>query len=207
MKKTVTVNISGIVFHIDEDAYEKLNKYLLRIKSYFRKEEGGDEIISGIESRIAEMFQERRKDHPKAINIEDVNEAISQLGEPVEMDNGQEDRKNHSGGAAGIANDSAPRRLFRDPDNKYIGGVCGGLAAYFNIDPTFVRILFVILILLAGSTIFAYIILWIVIPRARTTADRLSMRGEKANLSNIEKAIREDLQDIKRNLEDLSKKV
>ncbi len=207
MKKTVTVNISGIVFHIDEDAYEKLNKYLLRIKAYFRREEGGDEIITGIESRIAEMFQERRKDHSKAINIEDVNEAIAQLGEPSEMDEGQEDQKKHSGGTSSIGDDSTPRRLFRDPDNKYIGGVCSGLAAYFNIDPTWVRILFVVLILLAGSTIFAYIILWIVIPRARTTADRLSMRGEKINLSNIEKAIREDLQDIKKNLEDLSKKV
>ncbi len=207
MKKTVTVNISGVVFHIDEDAYEKLNRYLHRLKAYFRREEGGEEIIAGIESRIAEMFQERSKDHSKAINIDDVNEAITQLGEPSQMDSDEKANSTSSGGNSGIKDDSAPRRLFRDPDNKYIGGVCSGLAAYFNIDPTWVRILFVVLILLAGSTILAYIILWIVIPRARTTADRLSMRGERINLSNIEKAIREDLQDIKKNLEDLSKKV
>ncbi len=207
MKKTVTVNISGIIFHIDEDAYDRLNNYLRRIKTYFRREEGGDEIIAGIESRIAEMFQERSKNHSHAINIDDVNDAISQLGEPSQIDGDKEDASSSSYSRESFTEDTAPRRLFRDPDNKYIGGVCSGLAAYFNIDPTFVRILFVILILLAGSTIFAYIILWIVIPRARTTADRLSMRGEKINLSNIEKAIREDLRDIKKNLEDLSKKV
>ncbi len=205
MKKTLTANINGIVFHIDEDAYYKLSRYLERIKAHFKHEHGGEEIVAGIESRIAEMFQERKKSHQQVVNIEDVQEVISQLGEPAEMSgdgDGRSDRRETND----YAEESAPKQLFRDPDNKYIGGVCSGLAAYFNIDPTWVRLLFVLLIFAAGSTILAYIILWIVIPKAITTADRLSMRGERINLSNIERSIKEDLRDIKRNLEDLSKK-
>lgn len=207
MKKTLTINIDGIVFHINEDAYFKLSHYLDRVNAYFRRDEGGDEIISGIESRIAEIFRERKKGYSQVITIEDVNEVISQLGEPSQI-NGDEKEQKAAGNKNSYSQDeSAPKRLFRDPDNKYIGGVCGGLAAYFNIDPTLVRLLFVLLIFAAGSTILAYLILWIVIPRARTTSERLSMRGEKINISNIEKAIREDIEDIKRNLEDLSKKI
>ena len=205
MKKTLTANINGIVFHIDEDAYYKLSRYLERIKAHFKHEHGGEEIVAGIEGRIAEMFQERKKSHQQVVNIEDVKEVISQLGEPAEMSGDQDDR-NERRETNDYAEETAPKQLFRDPDNKYIGGVCSGLAAYFNIDPTWVRLVFVLLIFAAGSTILAYIILWIVIPKAITTADRLSMRGERINISNIEKSIREDLRDIKRNLEDLSKK-
>ncbi len=205
MKKTLTANINGIVFHIDEDAYYKLSRYLERIKAHFKHEQGGEEIVAGIESRIAEMFQERKKSHQQVVNIEDVQEVISQLGEPAEM-SGDRDGRSDWGGRNNHTEESIPKQLFRDPDNKYIGGVCSGLAAYFNIDPTWVRLLFVLLIFAAGSTILAYIILWIVIPKAVTTADRLSMRGERVNLSNIEKSIKEDLRDIKKNLEDLSKK-
>lgn len=205
MKKTLTANINGIVFHIDEDAYYKLSRYLERIKAHFKHEHGGEEIVAGIEGRIAEMFQERKKSDQQVVNIEDVQEVISQLGEPMEI-SGSDDERNDRRETNDYAEESGPKQLFRDPDNKYIGGVCSGLAAYFNIDPTWVRLLFVLLIFAAGSTILAYIILWIVIPKARTTADRLSMRGEQINISNIEKSIREDLRDIKRNLEDLSKK-
>ena len=205
MKKTLTANINGIVFHIDEDAYYKLSRYLERIKAHFKHEYGGEEIVAGIESRIAEMFQERKKSHQQVVNLSDVQEVIAQLGEPAEI-SGNESESNNRRETTDYAEESAPKQLFRDPDNKYIGGVCSGLAAYFNIDPTWVRLLFVLLILAAGSTILAYIILWIVIPKAKSTADRLSMRGERINLSNIEKSIREDLRDIKKNLEDLSKK-
>ena len=205
MKKTVSVNISGINFHIDDDAYDLLNRYLKRVCSKFSDQHGGDEIITGIEGRIAEIFQDRQRSPGQVINIEDVREAITQLGEPAQMSD--DDQENAYAQDNPASDERGSRRLFRDPDNKYIGGVCSGLAAYFDIDPTIVRLLFVILIIAAGSTLWAYIILWIVIPKASTTADRLSMRGEKINISNIEKSIKEDLQDIKKNLENLSKKV
>jgi phage shock protein PspC (stress-responsive transcriptional regulator) len=201
MKKTLTVNISGVVFHIDEDAYDKLNRYLGRIRQSFASEEGCDEILSGIEGRIAEMFQEKIKDHRQVVTLEDVKEVIGQLGEPEQI-SGEETQEKEAP-RAGAYTERGPRRLYRDPDDKYIGGVCGGLGAFFDIDPTWMRIIFLIGIF-AGFGIILYLILWIVIPKARTTAEKLEMRGEKVNLSNIERSIKEDIQDIKRNLKDLS---
>ncbi len=205
MKKTTTVNINGIVFHIDEDAYDRLDAYLKNLRYHFKKEEGCDEIMSGIESRLSEMFGEKKKGSDRVVSMEDVQDAISQLGEPAEISGDDEERVN-PGSSANTETEPAPKRLFRDPDNKYIGGVCGGLGAYFQIDPTWVRVLFLLTFFAYSFGLILYIILWIVIPKARSTADRLAMRGEKVNLSNIEKSIKEDLRDIKRNLENLSKK-
>jgi phage shock protein PspC (stress-responsive transcriptional regulator) len=213
MKKTLTVNISGLVFHIDEDAYDKLNNYLNTIRKHFSTDEGCDEIIAGIEGRIAEMFQEKIKASKQVINFDDVKEVIGQLGEPEQIIGEDEPpRSSSTKGAAtgaglgsdpGYYSDRASKRLFRDPDDKYIGGVCGGLGAFFQIDPTWIRVIFLIG-LFAGFGVLLYLILWIVIPVARTTAEKLEMRGERVNLSNIEKSIKEDLQDIKRNLQDIS---
>lgn len=205
MKKTMTVNISGIVFHIDEDAYDKLSAYLEKIRRHFANDQGCDEIISGIESRISEVFQEKTQNQRQVVTIEDVKEAIAQLGEPSQI-SGEDDAAQDSGSTQRPETEYAPKRLFRDPDNKYIGGVCGGLGAYFQIDATLIRIIFLLTLFLGGGGLILYIVLWIVVPKARTMSDRLSMRGEKINLSNIEKSIKEDLNDIKQNLENLSKK-
>jgi phage shock protein C len=204
MKRTLTANISGIVFHIDEDAYEKLSRYLDNIRRHFSTDEGCEEIISGIEGRIAEMFQEKIRDQRQVITLENVREVISQLGEPEQI-SGEEpgESKQASGAASAPFAEKGSKRLYRDPDDKYIGGVCGGLGAFFQVDPTWIRLLFIIGIF-AGFGILLYLILWIVIPRARTTAEKLEMRGEKVNLSNIERSIKEDLHDIKQNLRDLS---
>lgn len=205
MKKTMTVNISGIVFHIDEDAYNKLSAYLEKIRRHFANDQGCEEIISGIESRISEVFQEKTQNQRQVVTIEDVEEAIAQLGEPSQI-SGEDDAAQDSGPTQRPEPEYAPKRLFRDPDNKYIGGVCGGLGAYFQIDATLVRIIFLLTLFLGGGGLILYLVLWIVVPKARTMSDRLSMRGEKINLSNIEKSIKEDLNDIKQNLENLSKK-
>ena len=205
MKKTTTVNINGIVFHIDEDAFQRLDAYLKKLQQHFKKEEGCDEIMSGIESRLSEVFREKKKGSDRVVSMEDVRDAIAQLGEPSEI-SGEEESQGKTGSSYSSTTEPAPKRLFRDPDNKYIGGVCGGLGAYFQIDPTWIRVIFLLTIFAYSFGLILYIILWIVIPKARTTADRLAMRGEKINLSNIEKSIREDLRDIKQNLEDLSKK-
>lgn len=205
MKKTTTVNINGIVFHIDEDAYHRLDAYLKNLRQHFKKEEGCDEIMSGIESRLSEMFREKKKGSDRVVSMEDVQDAIAQLGEPAEI-SGEEEEHDNPGSSFSSGTEPAPKRLFRDPDDKYIGGVCGGLGAYFQIDPTWIRVIFLLTIFAYSFGLILYIVLWIVIPKARTTADRLAMRGEKVNLSNIEKSIKEDLRDIKRNLEDLSRK-
>ncbi len=206
MKKTMTVNISGIVFHIDEDAYRKLDAYLGRIRRYFASETGSEEILSGIESRIAEIFREKKQDDRQVVTLEDVNEAISQLGEPSQISGDNDDQSEGSRHEKDHGFEGeAPKRLFRDPENKYIGGVCGGLGAYFQIDPTWVRVLFVILFFAYTFGLVLYIVLWIVMPKARTISDRMSMRGQRITLSSIEQSIKEDLRDIKKNLEDLSR--
>jgi phage shock protein PspC (stress-responsive transcriptional regulator) len=218
MKKTFTANINGIVFHIDEDAYAKLERYLATIRKHFSSDEGCDEIIAGIEGRIAEVFQDRVSTQKQVITLGDVRDVIDQLGEPEQIS----DEAELSGGEkkAGEKKQSyekryvrdpeseyygsrASKRLFRDPDDKYIGGVCAGLASYFDIDPVWMRIIFIIS-LFAGFGVLLYIILWIVVPKASTHAEKLEMRGERVNLSNIEKSIREDLDDIKRNLRNIS---
>ena len=200
MKKTVTANISGIVFHIDEDAYEKLGRYLSNVKSHFNAEAGSDEILSDIEGRIAEMFQEKITASKKVINIEDVNEVIAQLGEPEQMAEPEEEPKSKGH----KYEEKAQKRLYRDPDDKYIGGVSGGLGAFFNIDPVWIRVAFVVFTFVYGFGPLLYIILWIVVPKAKTTAERLEMRGEKVNISNIEKSIKEELNELKDNIKEFS---
>jgi len=189
MNKTVTVNIGGIVFHIDENAYEKFKKYLESIRSHFTQSEGRDEIMQDIESRIAEMFQEKIKDSKHVITLEDVDQVTTQMGKPEQF--GDEDEQ----AAEGHETDThftVKRRMFRNPDDKLLGGVCSGIANYFDIDTVWVRLLFVIPLLAWGSGIFLYILLWIILPEAKTTAEKLQMRGEKVNISNIEKNIKEE---------------
>lgn len=198
MKKTLTININGIIFHIDEDAYEMLSNYLERIKGYFTKAEGGDEIVADIEARIAEMLQQKISDSKQVIIIDDVEEVIKIMGKPEEIgadNNSQEHKK--------VYERHTTKRLFRDPDNKVIGGVCSGIAAYFNIDPVWIRIAFIIALFFFGSGPLLYLILWIVIPEARTTAEKLEMRGEPINISNIEKAINAEISHLKSKLKDL----
>lgn len=204
MKKTVTANISGIVFHIDEDAYERLGKYLSSVKAHLKDEDGSEEILSDIENRIAEMFQQRLSLYKTVIILSDVNEVIAQLGEPeqFEEDAGDQKKKSKTSSSAEEGN----RRLYRDPDDKIVAGVAGGIASFFAIDPTWIRAAFIIFTFLYGFGPLLYIIMWIIVPRARTTAERLEMKGERVNLSNIEKSIREELHEIKENIKEFSEK-
>jgi phage shock protein PspC (stress-responsive transcriptional regulator) len=202
MKKTLTVNISGIVFHIDEDAYEKLNHYLASVRRHFTPDDGCDEIMSDIESRIAETLQEKISDSKQVVSLKDVQGVISQLGEPDQI--GGEEEPAQPSGSKRIRTEKTQRRLYRDPDNAILGGVAGGLGAYFQVDTTWIRIAFVLFTFVYGFGPMLYLILWIVAPKARTTAEKLEMRGEKVNISNIERTIKEELGDVKKNLEDFS---
>lgn len=201
MKKTFTINISGIIFHIDEDAYSKLNSYLGSIKNHFTNLDGREEIISDIESRIAEILQTKLSDSKQVIVIKDINDVIAIMGQPSDFSDDDEEplksRTNYSHQQTGY------KRLYRDPENKMIGGVAGGIGAYLHIDPLWIRILFIIALF---TTIggFIYIILWIVVPEAMTTSERLEMRGEKVNISNIEKSIKDEFDNLKGTINDLT---
>jgi len=201
MKKTLSINISGFVFHIDEDAYEKLHRYLEAIKSHFRGFEGRDEVISDVEARVAEILQKRISESKEVITLEDVDEVIGILGQPsdfaMEDDTAAQSESTYS---------SIPKRLYRDPERKVIGGIASGLGAYFNIDPVWIRIIFLFSILISGFGLLVYLILWLVVPEARTTAERLEMRGEPVNISNIEKSLGDEVHELKNKLKDFKSK-
>ncbi len=193
MNKTVTVNIGGIVFHIDENAYERFKQYLESIRVHFVGSDGRDEIMQDIESRIAEMFQERIKDLKQVITISDVEEVTAIMGKPEEF--GDEESKEKEVDASEI---KVKRRLFRNSDDKLLGGVCSGISEYFNLDPIWIRLAFAAAFFLGGSGFLLYLILWIIIPKAVTTADKLQMKGEPITVSNIEKNVQEEMEHLKK---------
>ncbi|MCK5839352.1 MAG: PspC domain-containing protein, partial [Bacteroidales bacterium] len=201
MKKNFTVNISGIIFHIDEDAYSVLKNYLESIKKYYVGSDGADDIYTDIEGRIAEMLQEKLSDKKQLINIKDIEEVTAIMGQPQEFESGeyfQEEEQKVSS--------SKPKRLFRDPDNKMISGVCGGIGAYLNTDPLWFRLAFVLFTFIGGSGLLVYIILWLVIPEAKSTAEKLEMKGQQVNISTIEKKIKEEIGHLEKKLNDLTDK-
>ena len=198
MKKTINTNINGISFIFDDDAYAVLNTYLNAIKSHFKNKKGSDEIISDIESRIAELFQQMLNDKKQVLNMDDVKQVKDQMGQPSDFDQDTEEEPVYYAKPSGSS-----KRLYRDTNDRMIGGVCSGLGAYFNVDTVWIRLIFVIAIL-SGVSALAYIILWVIIPAARTVSERLEMRGDPVNISNIEKSIREELNEIRDKVDDLA---
>lgn len=191
MKKTFTINISGSVFHIEEDAYEVLQKYLVNLKNHFGSSDEGKEILADIEARIAEICTVKSADGKNLITLELVNEVIETMGTPESIS--QEDEEEPLPGQQ-----KTKKRLYRDPEHRVLGGVCGGLAAYFDIDVAIMRIIFVLLTLITtGAGVLAYLILWIAVPKAVNTAQRLEMRGQNVSVKNIEKFIKDEADAVK----------
>lgn len=200
MNRTITINISGSVFNIDEDAYDKLKNYLTSVSEYFNKENGGHEIIFDIESRIAELFSERISESQNVINLTMVDEVISVMGSPEEFssndENASQEKSSNNNPVYPRSYNTKAKKLYRDPDSRVIGGVCSGLAHYFNMDKILMRIIFVILLFVtSGILIPAYLILWIAVPKARTTSQRLEMKGEPINIENIGRSVKEEMND------------
>lgn len=275
MKKNISINISGIIFHIEEDGYDRLKKYLDSINKYFSAFEDSAEILADIESRIAEIFLSKLSEGKQVITAEDVNALISTMGsvsdfraaeeEEVIGDGARPSDKNKSkssgqqedytykppkqlvrdekrkilgGVCAGIAHyanvdpvwirllfalstvfygitfviyvilwaampgsydieePADNKKMFRDPETKVLAGVSGGLATYFGIDITVVRILFIVFTFVGGIGLLIYIVLWVILQEAHTLTDRMQMQGEPVTLSNIESNIKKGL-DIK----------
>ena len=197
MKRTLSINLSGSVFNIDDDAYRLLSDYLNLIEKHFGSEEESKEILSDIEARIAELFKERITDYKQVIIISDVEEIIEIMGQPEEIiDPGDSDqyRGRERYGPSGY------RRMYRDPDNRILGGVCAGMGAYWGTDPLIIRIIFIIATLIFLSGTIIYLILWIVLPEAKTTAQKLEMRGEPVTISNIGKAVKKEFETIKKKM-------
>ena len=185
-----------MLFHIDENAYQKLLRYLEAIKRSFAGTKGSDEIISDIEARIAELFYEKMDNERQVITMKEVDEVITIMGQPEDY---HIDEEIFEDGPAG--GDSARRpkvkKLYRDMDRKYIGGVCAGLEHYLGLDALWIRLIFLFLAIFAGGFgLIAYVILWILVPEAATTAQKLDMTGEPVNISNIERKVKEGFDDV-----------
>ena len=205
MNKTVNINLAGIFFHIDEDAYLKLSRYLEAIKRSFTDSQGRSEIIADIEARIAELFSERIQNEKQVVGIKLVDEVITIMGQPEDYlvddeifeDEPKQQYKQKS---------TSSRRLYRDTDNSYIGGVAAGLGHYFGIDALWIRLIWVILFFSAGTGVLLYILLWALIPEAKTTAEKLTMTGDPVNISNIEKKIKDGIDTVSENLKNVDLK-
>lgn len=203
MNKTVSVNISGYIFNIEEAAFDKLNRYLNTIRGYFSESAGAEEIIEDIEARIAELFQQRITDNYQVIKIKDVDEIIEIMGQPEayideEMDRDDLDDESQSSSRSERKIRNKYRKIYRDPDDNVIGGVCAGIGHYFGIDPIWIRIFFIILFFAGGSSVLIYIILWIIIPQAKTAAEKLEMKGDPVTVENIGKKVNEEYHNLKK---------
>ena len=195
MKTTVKINLSGQIFNLDDDAYQALKDYLDAISKRFRDTEEGAEIISDIESRIAELFQSKINEKKEVITLEDVNDVIATMGQPEDFleEEGMEGDTGRT-----YRNGRKSKKYYRDADNSILGGVCAGLAAYFGIENWIMRLIWVIFFMATGGfMLLLYLVLWIAVPKAVTAAEKLEMRGEKVTVSNIEKTIKEEYESVK----------
>lgn len=192
MNKTVNINIGGLFFHIDEDAYQKLSRYFDAIKRSLSNSSGKEEIMKDIEMRVAELFTDRQKSDKHVINNNDVDEVVTVMGQPEDyrIDDDAEEAKPFNYVSSGR------KKLYRDEDRAMIGGVCTGLGHYFGIDSVWIRLFFLILFFGFGTGLIAYLVLWIAMPKAVTTSEKLEMTGAPVTISNIEKKVREEFDNV-----------
>jgi phage shock protein PspC (stress-responsive transcriptional regulator) len=179
MKKTIHINIAGHAFSIDEDAYERLDAYLKAVKKKLGSSDEARETLEDINLRIAELFRSVHNSASSAITLSDVKEIINTLGDPGDYetpDDPDEEREEKT-----TFEVPPKKQLFRDPDNRVLGGVCSGLGNYFGIDPLIFRLLFIVATLLYGTSFLVYLVLWIAIPKALTVQQRIMMMGGTAS--------------------------
>ena len=194
MKITLSVNLGGYSFNIDEDAYEELKRYLRNLEFHFANEESSAEILSDIETRMAELFKGKITGYKQVITIQDVNEIISVMGSPEDIADEEGKSTKEKFSSPGY------HRMYRDTDHRIIGGVCSGMAAYWGMDPIILRVIFAALILAGGIGFLIYLVLYIVLPEAKTTAQKIEMKGEPVNIHNIKESVKKEFNNVRKNM-------
>lgn len=209
MKRVININLGGLPFIIDEDAYEYMENYLNSIRKHFSFSESKDEIMYDIEMRMSELFQEKLRSK-QIITMTELDSVIQIMGKPEAFggepmeETASEFRQKRSGEYKYI---KPGKRLFRDEENKILAGVCSGISAYFGIDdPIWVRLFFG-LILLTGIGGAFYIFLWIAMPKAVTASDKLSMKGEPINIDNIAKTVEEEIDSLSKKINEFGEEI
>jgi phage shock protein PspC (stress-responsive transcriptional regulator) len=194
MKITLSVNLGGYSFNIDEDAYTELKRYLKNLEVYFAQEESSSEILADIETRMAELFRAKLSGYKQVITIEDVREVIAVLGTPEDIADTE--------GKSAYEKFASPgyHRMYRDTEHRILGGVCAGMGAYWNIEPWILRAIFIALIFAAGLGALIYLVLWIVLPEAKTTAQKIEMKGEPVNIHNIKESVRNEFEKVRKKM-------
>jgi phage shock protein PspC (stress-responsive transcriptional regulator) len=193
MKITVSINLGGYFFNIDEDAYAELKSYLKNLELHFAGEESSSEILSDIESRMAELFRTKLTSYKQVINIEDVHQVITVLGTPEDISDTEAPTARDKFSSPGY------HRMYRDPDHRVIGGVCAGIAAYWDIELWLVRLIFFVLLMM-GVGILIYLILYIVLPEAKTTAEKIAMKGNPVNIHNIKDSVKKEFDTVRNSM-------
>jgi phage shock protein C len=209
MNRTLTINLGGFSFIIDEDAYQLLQNYLTELNRYFSNRQGAEDIVADIEYRLAELLKQRMGTREVVIK-NDVSSAIERLGRPevFESDWADEGGNSYAQGEEDNPFQGNKKKLWRNPEEKIIAGVCSGLSAYFGInDPIWIRLIFVVVFFSGGAGILIYLILWLIVPEAKSAADRLSMRGENIDINNIAREVESTLQNLGEKLYSLGKNI
>lgn len=194
MKITVSVNLGGFSFNIDEDAYTELKRYLKNLEIHFAREESSSEILSDIEARMSELFRAKLTGYKQVITMADVNEVTSIMGNPEEFSDNEGPTPKEKFSTPG------PHRMYRDPDKRIIGGVCSGIGAYWDIEPWIVRVIFIAITIAGGLGILIYLILYIVLPEAKTTAQKIEMKGDPVNIHNIKDSVKKEFDTVRKNM-------
>ena len=205
MKKTVNINLAGTFFHIDEDAFAKLSRYLEAVKKSISDPVGGDEIIQDIEARIAELFSEKLEISTQVISTRELDAIIKIMGQPEDYIMDEDAAQTNSAtGNQTRGETTSNKQLFRDSDNKFIAGVCSGLSHYLGLEVIWVRLFWIFLsFVTTGFGVIAYLLFWILVPGAQTTSEKLKMTGEPINISNIEKKFNEGYQKVSQNIKNV----
>lgn len=185
MKKTFNINLNGQLFCIDDDAYNQLQAYIEKLEKYYLTEKDGQEIMADIESRIAELLRTSlQKSHREIVSLSDILQVIEIMGSPETII--EEDTQSSASPQQEI-----PKKLYRDADNRILGGVASGLSIYLGLDAVWLRLAFIVLSFFYGITILLYLILWIIVPKAITPKQKMEMQGKGFSVADIEKNIRD----------------
>ncbi len=199
MNITKDIHLSHVKFTMDDEAYKILKSYLDKLTIAFSSNSSKNEILEDIESHIAELFSANNSIN-RVISVTDVNNAIEVLGTPEELAEDENEQDTPS------KNTNTNKKFFRDTDDSYVGGVASGLAHFFGISPAWTRILFILFFFVPiPFTTLTYIILWIVIPSAKTSADKIRMTGEAVSVASIKNKIESVLPEIEKEITDFDK--
>jgi phage shock protein PspC (stress-responsive transcriptional regulator) len=195
MNKTVSIHLQGVPFIFEEQAYDRLNAYLQQLKQVLQKEEGSDEIIQDIELRMVELIQQQLTPFKQVVELSVIEQIIEKLGQPEDF---SDDTTSTSETTSAVHDDLIEKRLFRDGDRAMLGGVCAGVAAYFNVDVVVIRAIYVFSLLTFGIGFLLYIVLWAIIPIAKTSSDKLRMKGQHVNIENMKSELGDAANRIKK---------